>query len=84
MGAAVAIRNIFTENDRPYTAGEISRARPTLKPSQISMALSYLLKQRYVTRELVPNTHTGRKLVWQYTYHVSRAPTQSDVNAIST
>ena len=83
-GAAVTIRHIFTENHRPFTAGEIGRARPQLKPSEISMALSYLLKQRYVTRTLIPNTHGGRRLVWQYTYHVSRAPSAIDANAINT
>jgi hypothetical protein len=83
-GATVIVRNIFIENSsRSYTAGDINRAQPALKPAQISMALTYLLHSRYVTRELIQNPHNrGRKQVWSYTYHSSRVATIGDDNAV--
>ena len=80
-GALVTVRNMFTESNRPFTAGEICRTHLALKPNEISVALSYLLKQRYVTRELIPSTHRmGRKKVWSYTYHPDRVPLISEAS----
>lgn len=70
-GAAIVVKQVFTKNEK-LTAGEIGKICPLLKPSQISMALNYLLAQRYVTRELILNPQKGRKRVWQYTYHPNK------------
>lgn len=78
-GALVTVRNIFEKSKKPVTAGEIYRAHPALKPNEISVALSYLLNQRYLTRELIKSTQImGRKKVWSYTYHPERMPAISE------
>ena len=76
MSNSVAnIRKIFVDAGTPLTLPEINAIRPELLPSQISMALCYLMKQRYVTREQIPNQNKrGRKNVWSYTYHEVRLP----------
>jgi hypothetical protein len=56
------------------TLAEID-ARCDLKTCEISMALCYLLKQRYVTRVAIKsNQILGRKEVWLYTYYTKRQP----------
>ena len=57
--------------------GEITLAeiysKCDLENSEISMALCYLLKQRYVTRVPIKSNQTlGRKEVWLYTYYNKR------------
>jgi len=67
------LRATFTANPRPLTSNEIKKLCPDLKPSEISMALSYLKGARYVTRDLIPNpTKMARKEVWLYRYHPER------------
>lgn len=69
------VRDVFRAAQCPLTLVEINEAMPELKPNQISMALCYFLKQRYVTREPVKNENTrGRKMVWLYTYHQLKLP----------
>lgn len=69
------VRDVFHAAQCPLTLVEINEAMPGLKASEISMALSYFLKQRYVTREPVKNENTrGRKMVWLYTYHQLKLP----------
>lgn len=71
-GAVKKIRDIFQDQQK-LTLSAIHEALPELKASQISMAMCYFMKQRYVTREAIPNTNTkGRKTVWLYTYHQTR------------
>jgi len=42
------------------------------------MALCYLMKMRYLTRELTNNTTPkSRKQVWLYTYHPIRLPKET-------
>jgi predicted transcriptional regulator len=47
---------------------------PDLKKNEISMALNYLRRQKYVSRVLVANTlqHRARPQVWEYTYHAEK------------
>jgi hypothetical protein len=71
--AANKLRETFLANPKPLTSNEIKKLRPDLKPSEISMALSYLKQARYLTRELIPNpTRMARKDVWLYRYHPER------------
>jgi len=73
--AATKVRDIFQLTQRPMTLTEIRQAQPDLKASQISMALCYLMKQRYMTREQVQNDQSrGRKQVWKYTYSDTKLP----------
>jgi hypothetical protein len=73
--AATKVRDIFQLTQRPMTLTEIRQAQPDLKASQISMALCYFMKQRYMTREQVQNDQSrGRKQVWKYTYSETKLP----------
>ena len=76
MANAVSkIRDIFGSYDGKMTLTDIRQALPELKSSQISMALCYFIRQRYMTREEVTNEKSsGRKKVWIYTYHPVRLP----------
>ena len=75
MGAAKTVRNIFFEATKPLTLSEIVTLS-NLKPSEISMALCHLRKNRYLSRELIANAAgKGRKNVWQYQYHDDRTGT---------
>lgn len=70
--AASRVRAQFVEKNRPLTLGEI-RADTGLEAPAISMALCYLMRQRYLTREQTSNKSVmGRKNVWEYTYHPER------------
>jgi hypothetical protein len=49
------------------TIQNITQKHPGLSPEQVSMALCYLLKRKYVEREQVDRqTGFGRKKVWAY------------------
>lgn len=76
MANAVSkIRDIFGSHEGQMTLTDIRQALPELKSSQISMALCYFIRQRYMTREEVTNVKSsGRKKVWIYTYHPVRLP----------
>lgn len=70
------LRDLFLSNpSKTFTSHELKKMQPDLKPSEISMALSYLKQTRYLTREQIPNpTKMGRHNVWLYTYHPQRLP----------
>lgn len=69
------VREVFRAARCPLTLAEINEAMPELKPSQISMALCYFRRQRYLSREQVKNENTkGRKTIWMYTFHENRLP----------
>lgn len=76
MSNAVSkIRAIFSDHEGQMTLSDIRLALPELKASQISMALCYFMRQRYVTREEITNLQSsGRKKVWLYTFHKVRLP----------
>ncbi len=74
------VRDVFRAARCPLTLVEINEAMPDLKPSQISMALCYFRRQRYVSREQIKNENTkGRKNVWMYTFHETRLPANDAV-----
>ena len=70
--ASVKVREVFKQAQAPLTLHEISKAVPDLKPSEISMALCYFMRQRYLSREQIANTSAGRKKVWLYHFHTTK------------
>jgi len=67
------IRQAFREQKRPMTLTDIREVIPDMQRTQISMAMCYLMRQKYVIREKVPTSiNAGRKEVWQYTYNDER------------
>ena len=71
--AVTKIRKAFREAQRPLTLRDIRSYVPELKAPQISSVLCYLLRQKYVLRELVENdAPKERKKVWSYTYSDNR------------
>jgi DNA-binding transcriptional regulator GbsR (MarR family) len=77
MGAAATVRKTFVESKKKLLLSDIASITG-LQRSEISMSLSYLLKNRYLTRTLVPATNPkGRKTVWLYEYHPSRIEPQA-------
>jgi predicted transcriptional regulator len=73
--AASKLRTLLKTTTEPVTLSQIKEVYPDLKASQISMALCYLRKQRYVSRQKVAsNLVRGRKEIWSYTYHAEKLP----------
>lgn len=72
--ASSKIRTLFIESQgEAQTLMSIKEKLPELKASEISMALCYLMRQRYLSREKVANAQSkGRKEVWSYIYHAER------------
>lgn len=67
--AVVKIRAVFDAQKKPLTLREITAQASDLLPNEVSMALCYLMRQRYVKREPIDNTTPkSRKQVWLYTY----------------
>ena len=67
--AVKKIRAVFRDKQKPMTLKEIKLYVDDLLPNEISMALCYLLRQKYVSRETVKNEMPReRKSVWLYTY----------------
>lgn len=67
--AATKVRTAFLEANTPLTLAKI-KAATGLKSSEVSMALNYLMRYRWLSREFVENTEpTNRFKVWEYTYH---------------
>lgn len=72
QNAASKVRNKFVEHNAPLTMNEIYKGTDLEYPA-ISMAISYLMRQKYVTREQIANPlPMGRRTIWQYTYHSDR------------
>jgi len=78
MARAVStLREILKDQVGEFTLAEID-GRCDLKTCEISMALCYLLKQRYVTRVAIKsNRILGRKSIWSYIYYKERQPNVS-------
>ena len=81
--AASKVRALFKKLQKPLTLTEINQEHPELKATEISMALSYLRTNRYLTREQIPNKNSkGRKQVYQYTYHETKLPKPAIVEEV--
>lgn len=71
--AAKKVKSLLQANPVGLTLAEIKNQIPDLKANEISMALCYLMRMRWLTREPVKNAKTmGRKNVYTYTYHSER------------
>lgn len=80
--AASKVRAVFVNSTKPLTLPDLKESCPDLLPSEISMALCYLRRQKYVSREQVEHDSTrGRKKVWQYTYHPQRLVNRLEILA---
>lgn len=81
VGSATKVKNLFKEATAPLTISDIRVAYPELKPNEISMALCYLLNQKYLTRESIENkVKGGRKNVFSYTYHPNKVEVANEQN----
>ena len=70
--AATKVRDVFLQEEMPLTLAYIA-SKTALKAPEVSMALCYLRRQRWLTRELIANNSgKGRKQVWIYKYHPQR------------
>ncbi|CAB4121463.1 hypothetical protein UFOVP11_46 [uncultured Caudovirales phage] len=77
--AALSVKQVLQDYQGQITLAQIASKLPDLKQNEVSMALCYLMRMRYLTRALVPNTSTkGRKNVWSYTYHSARLPKETE------
>lgn len=82
--AASKVRALFKRERKPLTLADINKYHPELKATQISMALSYLRANRYLTRETVANQNPkGRKQVFVYTYHETKLPKHEPVAEVA-
>lgn len=71
--AAKKVKSLLQSNPVGLTLSSIKEQLPDLKAPEISMALCYLMRMGWLSRDSIKNTHTkGRKNVYTYTYHVQR------------
>mgnify|MGYP003342501884 FL=1 len=70
--ASSKVKEVFKSTQRPMTLNDIQKAVPDLKASEISMALCYFMRQRYLSREQIANTSMGRKKIWLYHFHTTK------------
>jgi len=76
--AASTVKEVLQNYHGKITLAELASRTPQLKPSEVSMALCYLMKMRHLTRELTDNrTPKSRKQVWLYTYYPVRLPKET-------
>lgn len=67
------VRAAFREAQKPMSINDLVMMKPDLQPNQVSSALLYLLKYKYVIREQIDNpAGKGRKKIWVYTYSDNR------------
>lgn len=72
--AATKIRNVLKNHEGAITLSEIALASG-LKTSEVSMGVSYLMRQRYLTRVKIKNPcRMGPRMIWSYQYHSVRLP----------
>lgn len=67
--ASSKVREVFLSANKPLTLTDIKQLEPSLQGNEISMALCYLRRGRWLTRERIDNKNQGRKTVWLYHYY---------------
>lgn len=76
VNAVSRVRKAFEKALAPQTLLNI-QTETGLNASEVSMALCYLKKYRFVTREMIDNpTGKGRPQVWIYTYFPKKTENQ--------
>lgn len=73
-GPTVLVKRLFRSNNKPRTIRAIMDEIPGLTAAQVSMVVTLMQKQRWMTRELVPSTKRGRRECYEYTYHEVKLP----------
>ena len=77
--ASNTLLTLFRESDGPLTMHELLPMAESLKKNEISMALCYLTKQGYLSREKVERRgNRGRRQIWSYTFHADRQKGQAN------
>lgn len=80
VNAVSRVRKAFEKALAPQTLLNI-QTETGLNASEVSMALCYLKKYRFVTREMIDNpTGKGRPQVWIYTYFPKKTETPANAN----
>jgi len=68
VNAVTKVRANFGLSSQPLLLSQIQDSTG-LKATEVSMALSYLLKRSELTRELIANpAGKGRAFIWSYSY----------------
>jgi hypothetical protein len=79
--AAIQVKEIFKTAQCPLTLNDIKIALPQLKSSEISMALCYFRKGKYLSREQIDNANkVGRKKVWLYHFSTTKLEDKPNAN----
>lgn len=80
VNAVAKVKAIFRASQKPLTLAQIKEKTIDLKSNEISMALCYLVRQRYATRTQIENTAKKmRKMVWLYTFYETKQPKEENV-----
>lgn len=73
--AAKKVKSLLQANPVGLTLAEIKNQIPDLKANEISMALCYLMRMRWLSREPKKNEKVmGRRNIYTYTFHAERLP----------
>jgi hypothetical protein len=77
--ATAHVKEVFKAAQCALTLSDIKEALPELKASEISMALCYFRKGKYLSRESIENQNKlGRKKVWLYHFHPTKLETPNE------
>ena len=80
VNAVAKVKAVFKTHHTPLTLAQIKEQANDLKSNEISMALCYLMRQRYASRTQIENTvKKMRKSVWLYTFHENKLPKVENV-----
>ncbi len=72
-GSVKIIKSYFEKENRPLILSDFKKSFSFIPANEISMVLSYLVKNNYATRKMIENPlKRGRSQVWQYTYNFDR------------
>lgn len=80
VNAVAKVKAVFKAHQTPLTLAQIKEQANDLKSNEISMALCYLMRQRYASRTQIENSvKKMRKSVWLYTFHETKLPKVENV-----
>jgi hypothetical protein len=80
VNAVAKVKAIFKAHQSTLTLAQIKEQAIELKSNEISMALCYLMRQRYATRTQIENSvKKMRKSVWLYTFYENKLPKEENV-----
>ena len=80
VNAVSKVKAIFKAHQTALTLAQIKEQATDLKSNEISMALCYLMRQRYASRTQIENSvKKMRKSVWLYTFYENKLPKVENV-----